>query len=64
SQMLLIQEYFKEEQDQLLLEHQNQFDDLEMEFVRMNKLSEINVDELIQQRLQLENQMNEIVPNL
>lgn len=34
------------------------------EFVRMNKLSEINVDELIQQRLQLENQMNEIVPNL
>lgn len=34
------------------------------EFVRMNKLSKMNVDDLIQQRLKLENQMQAIVPNL
>jgi hypothetical protein len=34
------------------------------EFVRMNKLSKMNVNDLIQQRLKLENQMKEIVPNL
>lgn len=34
------------------------------EFVRMNKLTKMNVDDLIQQRLKLENQMKEIVPNL